>query len=203
MPLTLTLPDSAGLGDAGHITDHNLVVAALEDIETHINAAGAGALTLIAHATVAAAASLSVNNCFTTTYDNYLVLWTGYGSTDTWMSMRLRASAADNTASNYDRQNLIWFSTTVSAARETAATEWTQIGGNTTAADAATMLHVFSPKLATRTSLRGTTTYNSGGGYGAESLAAHTSTTQFDGFTLYPASGTFTGTVRVYGYQNS
>jgi uncharacterized protein YpmS len=29
-----------------------------------------------------------------------------------------------------------------------------------------------------------------------------TSTTQFDGFTIFNASLNFTGTVRVYGYQN-
>lgn len=203
MTLSLTLPDTAGLGDAGHVGDHNLIVAALEDIETHINAAGAGALTLVASATVAAASSLSVNNCFTTTYDNYLVVWTGYGSADVWMSMRLRASAADNTAANYDRQNLTWQSTSLTGARTTGATEWTMVGGNTTAGDNATMLHVFSPKLASRTSMRSTTTYNSSGGYGAECLAGFTATTQFDGFSLYPTSGTITGTVRVYGYQNS
>lgn len=203
MTLSLTLPDTAGLGDAGHIADHNLIVAALEAVETAVNAIGAGALTHIATASVSAASTLSVNNCFTTTYDNYLLIWTGYGSADVWMSMRLRASGADNTASNYDRQNLTWQSTSITGARVTATTEWTLIGGNTTAADSATMLHVFSPKLATRTSMRGTTTYNSSGGYGAESLCGFTATTQFDGFTLYPTSGTITGTVRVYGYQNS
>lgn len=201
--MPLTLPDTAALGDAGHVNDHNLLTAALAALETQVNALGAGALTLITRATATAAATLSVNNCFTTTYDNYLLIWTGYGSADAYMSMRLRAASTDNTSATYDRQNLLWQSTTVTGNRVTGATEWTQCGGNTTAADSATMLHVFSPKLATRTSMRGTTTYNSSGGYGTEVLCGFTATTQFDGFTLYPTTGTITGTLRVYGYQNA
>jgi hypothetical protein len=30
-----------------------------------------------------------------------------------------------------------------------------------------------------------------------------TTSTQYDGFTIYPNSGNITGTVRVYGYRNS
>jgi hypothetical protein len=32
--------------------------------------------------------------------------------------------------------------------------------------------------------------------------AAHNLATAYDGFTFYPAAGTITGTVRVYGYTN-
>jgi hypothetical protein len=33
--------------------------------------------------------------------------------------------------------------------------------------------------------------------------AAHDVATAYDGFTIFPSSGTIAGTIRVYGYKNS
>jgi hypothetical protein len=47
-----------------------------------------------------------------------------------------------------------------------------------------------------------------GHGYGSSSSNAYwfqnqfATTTSFDGITIYPSSGTITGTIRVYGYKN-
>jgi hypothetical protein len=63
--------------------------------------------------------------------------------------------------------------------------------------------NIFSPNLAQFTQIL------SHGNYGAASSTiymtsgAHEVATAYDGMTLYPTSGTITGTLRVYGYQNS
>ena len=163
----------------------------------------ASGLTYITSATASAAATLSVNNCFTSTYDTYLVMWDGLGSADAYMSMRLRASASDNTAAAYNSQILTYQGTTATTARLTGQTTWTSMAGNTTANTSAFIATLFRPALAVPTSVKSSTTYNTSGGWGSESILAHTASTAFDGFTLYPASGTITGIVRVYGYKNS
>jgi len=226
--MAITLPPSRILGDSGHVTDHATIRTALSDLDTGLAAKApsanptftgtvalpttttlngvtlsASGLTYITSATASAAATLSVNNCFTSTYDTYLVMWDGLGSADAYMSMRLRASASDNTAANYNSQILTYQGTTVGTARLTGQTTWTSMAGNTTANTSAFIATLFRPALAVPTSVKSSTTYNTSGGWGADSILAHTASTAFDGFTLYPASGTITGIVRVYGYKNS
>jgi hypothetical protein len=43
---------------------------------------------------------------------------------------------------------------------------------------------------------------SSGNPFSLWTVTRHTSTNQFDGIKLFPSSGTFTGTIRVYGLKN-
>ena len=66
-----------------------------------------------------------------------------------------------------------------------------------------TVIEVYRPNLATRTSFISQCLYTVSGSRSLYYGGYFDNTTVFDGFTLYMASGTFTGTVRVYGYRNS
>lgn len=67
MGITVTLPDSAGLGDTGHVDDHNLIVAALQ--------------TIADEATGAATVSGTTGSPATTSITGYTVYeWTANGS---------------------------------------------------------------------------------------------------------------------------
>ena len=145
-----------------------------------------------------AVSTISVNDVFTATYDNYRIIVMHVGSTGNNMSMRLRAAGSDNsTASSYVRQGIYGASSSASAEASTT-TLWLVGAGN--ANRAGLSIDLFSPALATTTAVL----CMSGrsdllgiiGGY-------HTETTSYDGFTLFPSSGTFTGTVSVYGYKKS
>lgn len=168
----------------------------------YANNLGGGGLTLITTSTFSASAAVNVNNCFSSTYENYRIVVAPLVSSAAgpWLQMRLRASAADNTTSNYSYQSITASSTTVTASRATAQTLW-QIG---TVSSANTIVGVelsspFSANLTLGTNLQAessTVAWRSNGFH-------FNATTSFDGFTLYPDTGTITGTLRVYGYANS
>ena len=169
-------------------------------IQSQIN--GAGGLVLITSQSFSAASSVSVNNCFSSTYDNYRILVSFIQSVNTDLLMRLRASGSDYTGTGHhyginglDSGNIarnkvnnngnFWF----------LSVGWTGYYNMAT-------IDVSRPNLTTATSYtlvsQGVSTADAswaGGG------ALNTSTA-YDGFTIYPNSGNVTGTLRVYGYRN-
>jgi hypothetical protein len=122
------------------------------------------------------------------------------------MRFRFRASGTDSSTGYYYALygNTSWTVNTVTATVASNSTD-TNMG---LVANASTRsmgaLFVSSPKLAiattwTENSVDGRTTDGAvymGGGI-------HSPATAYDGITIFPASGTVTCTIRVYGYKNS
>lgn len=165
---------------------------------------GAG-LDLITTSTFSAVSSVSVNNCFTSTYENYRVLVSAYGSAAVAGRIRLRASGVDASgATDYITQEHYTVSTTVAGAgSNTSSGAWCSL--YTVEGDTAAVMDIFAPALARHTHVVAT----SGGRNTATTMyiqsdaTVHLLATAYDGLTLYPASGTFSGTLRIYGYRNS
>jgi hypothetical protein len=165
-----------------------------------------GGLTYITQATPSAQTSISINNCFTSTYENYrIVLNLSTFVTDGNISLRLRVGGVDN-STNYVSQRLGANGATVFASANVLGTDEMYIMSGTSAEPrtSAVAFDMFAPQLATDTTcvthfgvldvVNGSpliTTWN-----------AQNSNTAFDGFTLIGTSA-ITGTIRVYGYQNS
>lgn len=162
-------------------------------------------LTLISTTAFSASAAININNCFTSTYDNYRVILNATAAAgDPAANIRLRVSGADDSSTNYAYQYMYSASTSTGALRGTGQTQY-QSGYFGTGQNICTM-DIINPYLVgSRTSFinqvfnaNGTTTPENGlcaGEYFVNKL--------FDGFSIIPASSTFTGTVRIYGYQNS
>lgn len=156
-------------------------------------------LTLVASTTISAATSISVNNCFSSTYANYFIMVDVPTTTGTagYIGLRLRASGTDTTT-GYTMQKISAGNTSISASRDTA---WNIFYGYPTNPGFAGVIDLFRPNMAEKTRLRDHTGYGS-----QEEMFIHygeqSSSTQFDGFTI-TGSTTMTGTIRVYGYQNS
>lgn len=165
---------------------------------------GAG-LDLITTQTFSAATSVSVNGCFSATYDNYrLVLNITGASASAGLFMRMRASSADNTTSNYHSQLVYGSSASAAAVKNTSQTTWNVAELNSANTYQGATAEFLGPQKTqvttvvwTGSQLQSTDYVTSVGGF------FFGLTTQFDGFTIYPASGTITGTLRVYGYRNS
>lgn len=167
---------------------------------------GAG-LDLITTQSFSAASSVSVNGCFTATYENYLLAawYTTSGGVD--VRLRMRSSSTDNSTSNY----FFAGTRTTTAASVSgfggASATYFQVCSATGSSPIATSfaIHLMSPQAANRTQYSGTGAGYAGGTstYTAETMGGQfVDTTAFDGLTLYPSSGTITGTIRVYGYRN-
>jgi hypothetical protein len=211
-----TTTRDAGFGGAGekvlaegqlcYLSSTNVVQYYDGAVWATVGPSTASALTFITSATAAAAASLSVNNCFTSTYANYLLLGSIFGSVGsaTELDIRFRAGGTDNSTAVYTSISTINTNlggpTRNYAFLQTAA----QIGSTSTGTGyfQATAMN---PQVAAQTEVQtnwtniSSVTVNSQGNGSANFVG----TNQFDGFTLFPVTGTITGTVRVYGYSNS
>jgi hypothetical protein len=154
--------------------------------------------------TFSAVSSVNVNDVFTSTYENYLIMVNNLttASGDNGLEFRLRASGSDATAANYDYQNFTATSSTVATALNSNQTLIRTAIARTGVS--ATSFNIFRPQIAAPTVLSCLPIYDSDSGAGLRMFAGkHTLSTSYDGFTLFPAASTITGTVRVYGYKNS
>jgi hypothetical protein len=161
-----------------------------------------GGLTYITSSSFSASSAVNVNNCFTSTYDNYRVILTVVGSTTVNLQLRMRVSAADATGANYTYQDLKADGATVAGAR--ASSQTVGIIGYTVNTDPnAYSLDVYRPAIATPTAIRSVSVYGYTSATIWDNAITHSLSTAYDGFSIIPSTGTITGTVRVYGYRNS
>jgi hypothetical protein len=161
-------------------------------------------LVLITSQSFSATSSVSVNNCFTSTYGNYKVMISGLTSSvdDVRIDLRFRVSGTDNTASDYYDQEFYANGTSLTGSRQSAQT-YIRFGYSQIAGPNHISAEFMNPQAASRTSITAMTLLGSGGPKLIVSSQMHLGATSFDGFSVFPASGTFSGTIRVYGYKNS
>ena len=171
-------------------------------------AVGNSGLVYVTEATAATAASLSVNNCFSSTHVNYFIRWNGKSSAnDVAFSLRFRASGTDTSSADYKYTNQQQY-VGIGAVGVSGSNAATSISlGNISSSETDFHVQIANPQVA-KISLIGSeginvqTAYSNGiDAYRAQGFLNNS--TAYDGFTLFPASGTITGTVYVYGYRNS
>ena len=164
---------------------------------------------LVATASFTGSSALNVNNCFTSTYANYYVTFNFSafsGNPDLYL--RLRASGSDvTTGYQYALEGVRVNGTGAVVLASNSATYIEAIRCRQGAA--APTRHTFQatfvdPQIAGETKVHITNQCDDG-----VALAAYTgagfllNSNQYDGFTLYPSTGTFAGTYRVYGLRSS
>jgi len=180
------------------IADHASRLTTLE------SAAGPGAV-LIASQRGSSVASISFDNCFSSTYDNYRILVhdsLGSNSTPVSFNYRERISSSDVTTATYARAGYFRSSS--------SATNLYQINlsyaplGGIADLSSSCVLDVMNPYTSNRSTIYSfTVSWGTVAAEAAWNQFLCPSTSSVDGFTLYPASGTFSGTVSVYGYVKS
>jgi hypothetical protein len=151
---------------------------------------------------MAAASTASIIGCFTSAYTNYVVVY-NFTATSSYLRMKLRTASAD-VSTGYGTTNAFINdnSTTVGFLNSGAATfndtRWL-ISQNVQSYGTMT---IFNPQLAVSTfmqndnsAISGTNSLRLFGG------GRNTGTDVCTGLTIFPDSGTFTGTVTVYGYR--
>jgi hypothetical protein len=160
-------------------------------------------LVLIASNSFTSAASVVLDNVFTSAYNNYKILLTSTGSAAAVHFYRWRTSApASVTSSNYYINTFgptNWTSSTLvssaPAVENRGETAYASAGNLTTyTAD------IFSPQLSQPTFVSGTSASVDEARVKNNFFNLSSS---FAGIEIYPQSGTITGSVRIYGYRNS
>ena len=184
------------------VKDGATAIEALGDaIDATVFASTPG-LVKINTTTMSAVASQSLNDVFSTTYDNYKILLnvTATGAAD--LSLRMRVSGADDSSANYQRQKLEIDSTTISGSKSTNQTSSRFVEINTSDANSLTVIEVMSPFLARPTMYLSSNSQRSGTTHFMSFLSgAHNVSTSYTGLTIIPNTSTVSGTVTVYGYK--
>lgn len=150
-----------------------------------------------------ASTSISLNGIFTSTYDHYKVeIYTTAASTAV-LRVVLRSAGTDATAANYDYTLLYANSGSPSSATVAANANWT-LNASISSTVMKHNLELTNPFLASMTTAIGrSVAYASAvapliGHFGG----GHRLSTSYDGLTFTASTGSLTGTIRVYGYND-
>ena len=164
-------------------------------------AAGGGDFTHIATTTFSASSAVNVNDVFSATYSYYVIKLDLVGSANTGLSLRYRVSGSDDTTANYNAQRITAYGGTVDGSRATNATSH-GLDYVTTNGDYYSM-EVFNPFETVKTGLLSKGVNDTATCEFRTNGYAFNATTSFTGFSIFPATGNITGTLRVYGLANS
>jgi hypothetical protein len=192
--------------------DGDAVYAGVHDF-TAATVTGAGGLRLVTPTSIAnsggsasasggavtysGVTSVSLTGVFSATYQNYTVVFSIVLAGGADVFFRWRAAGTDASASNYVQQFSRALNTTFLGGLKTSTSVDTTVTGGTNSVYQGT---VFAPFETNPTSHF----YLCGSEAGVANLTGrHSLSTSYDGLTFFTASGTFSGTIRVYGNQNS
>jgi len=154
--------------------------------------------------TFSAASSVSIDNIFTSTYDNYRIMLNYNGTNGAALNLRFRTNGVDNSSASYAYSlmrlgmNGSQYNTVNSGSATSYLLNHTWAGAN------AVNLDFSKPFASLRTIVSGnilgtdSTTAAIDGGL---NVGYYTAEVSFTGFSLIPASGTITGDIQVYGYK--
>ena len=198
-----TVPTSTDLVKDGATAIETLGDAIDASMNTALGTKKAG-MVLLNTTSFSAVATQSINDVFSATYDNYRIVLTSTTSDgEANVRLRMRVSATDASGSNYvcSVQSLGANGTSYNIL-STSAT-FMDIGRSGQTSQGIMVIDMSRPFIAASTqtvsssSANGTTTF-----FKENGAALHTLATSYTGFTILLNSGTITGTVRVYGYNN-
>jgi hypothetical protein len=175
----LSLP--SGTGTIATTTDQGLV---------HINTT-----------TFTTQSAVNFNNVFSSSYNYYRILLDHTGSTSANIQLRMRNAGTDNSTSNYASQYVDATSTSVTGARSSAQSLFAF--GAAVTSGAWQVLDVMNPFLASPTLFHVNAAFAVTLPVLTIYAGAHNVSSSFDGISFFPNAGTFTGTIRIYGYKNS
>jgi hypothetical protein len=165
---------------------------------------GTGSADSLGNVTFTGCSSFSLNGCFNSVYDNYRVLLEiTASSASTGMQLRLRTSGTDASGGNYVGGGYFcrFNSATLGGQDLNNATNFELGGVNSGQSSNRVVMDFQSPFLAQRTGHHSFTAgFDGTSAYGRTQHSNHNLSTSYDGFTVFPGSGTITGTIRVYGY---
>jgi hypothetical protein len=163
---------------------------------------GSGSVDTIGNVTFSGASSVSLNECFNATYDNYAILINLSTAPADDISIRMRVSGSDNSSSNY-RNGLFYVgaynSQANGAVNNSTSTSFGGIVYGDTTIASSSQINIYNPfntAYTKSTWIGAGSNFVTGGG-------VMTVNTSYTGFTLRAlGGGNLSGTLRVYGYKD-
>jgi hypothetical protein len=159
-------------------------------------------LVYITESTFNASSAVNLDSIFSATYQNYKIEVFITNSSQVALQYRYRVGGASNSTSNYGNQSMVADNTTVSATRTTSQTLG-ELGNMTLSNLSFFDMTLYAPFQAANKGLVVTNGAYIGEAWIRLQNSNFKASTSFDGISLIPASGTITGTVRVYGFRQA
>lgn len=167
-------------------------------------AAPSAGLTFLASSSPSAASSVSFDNVFSSTYQNYLITGVLTGSADAGVQMRLRSGGSDYTSNGYNYSVLYNDTSSVSGTGGGTSQTSAKFANSGSSGTSVFTSYFMNPFTAAPTGyMTNQTRFIGGSGARCDFYGGQNVSSSYDGLTLYPDSGTFTGTIRIYGIANS
>ena len=201
--LTKTSASSTYLSQSSASTTYAPVAAGglVQLVPTSIAATGgSGSISSTGAVSLTSASAISLNGCFTTTYDNYRIIFNTTLSADADLTFKYRNSGTDTSAAYYS-YNHSMFPIAGTQGAGTRTNNGTFIAFNGGLGTLNYVVDIRNPFVSGRQK------YLNAQGISSALASIHQTggtldnTNQFDGFTLAPQSGTITGTITIYGYK--
>ena len=174
------------------------------DVNTYLTNSG---LVYITRTTFSSSTAVNVDNCFTSNFTNYVITLNMTGaSANTNVNMRLRTGGSTDASSVYNLAGFISYmgSSILSAASSGGPTTDWFLGSHdiNNYPNMPFRIEVMNPQVAYRTAIfsMGWQPVNPQPYY-RHIGGVTNNTTQYDGFSILASSGTFSGSVTVYGYR--
>ena len=186
----------------GSVVGVTSVTGAGMDLIVPTSVAGTGVTLSGGEVTFSAATTISVNGVFTATYDNYRMVWeSSLAASEDALQIRMRLAGTDNSSANYTFQYLLADGASTGQARGTGqtSTRATNISVNRSFG----VTEIGSPALAQPTAFVTNSTVDASTPTTRFYTGTQTQATAFDGMSLFPASSSMTGKLRIYGLRNS
>lgn len=151
--------------------------------------------------------SVSLNDVFSATYDKYKLLLDVQCSATPEIRFRLRSSGSDNSTSNYYFTGFYSFSSDTTIGNDNLyrgdpAANWAiGVGGTNQTAINVDLVSPFLSSTYTGFVAQSGAMDGTNEAYSLNTNGGFSGTNSFTGFTIFPNSGTMTGSVSVYGYN--
>ena len=149
-----------------------------------------------------AVSSVSIDDCFSATYNMYRIVFDLTTSLQAQLNARLRVGGTD-TITNYSRQQLNAISTSVASSLATSQTSWAVVANtNGAAGKMAGWFEIHNPFATDITNAFANGPFYPSGAFSFRtSTYGQTDATSFTGLTVFPNTGTIDGKVSILGYK--
>jgi hypothetical protein len=189
--------------DVSKILTSNTSILTLASASSIYQTKASNALVLLNTTSFTAQSTVSIDNVFSETYDNYRVTFNFTGTAAHRDRLRFRVSSADNTTSNYSTQRLRASNTESTASRPQSGGNNADLYGNEGQPAIGEkdffVMEIQFPFITNKTFFQ--SIYNQDGNFMIHTSGAFTSTTSFTGFSIIPSAGNITGSIVTYGYN--
>lgn len=159
-------------------------------------------LVYVAQTTFTSSVGVEMQNCFSSTYDNYYVNITYVGSASTnTQTQYMTGTNTKDTAATYNRFGFYWTNAINPFNIANVTSDFVTNHGTTTSDYSWAQMNIYRPNVS------GVRTNSQVLSYAGDSSLttflsfSKATTTAYTGLYLFPSSGNITGTITVYGYR--